>query len=69
MDYPVKYKIIGYQFNVDDSRKVESRKTKDVLQVFGSFGGVLKFLGTIVGGIVGFFSTPAFPELLANRLY
>jgi len=69
MDYPKKYKIIGYQFSVDDSRKVETRKTKDILQVFGAFGGVLKFLGAIVGGIVGFFTVPAFPELLANRLY
>jgi len=69
MDYPKKYKIIGYQFSVSDSRKLEIRKTKDILQVFGAFGGVLKFFGAIVGGIVGFFSAPAFPELLANRLY
>jgi len=69
MNYPKKYKIIGYQFSVDSSRRVETRKTKDILQVFGDFGGVLKFLGAIVGGIVGFFTAQAFPELLANRLF
>jgi hypothetical protein len=69
MDYPNRYKIIGYQVSVADSRMVQTRKTSDAIQVFGNFGGVLKLLNTLIGAFVGIFSAPTVATLMANRLY
>lgn len=63
------YKIIGYQFSVNDVSHVQIRKTLDIFVVFASAGGVLKFISIFVASFVGFFSMPILPSLLANRLY
>jgi len=68
-DYPKKYKIIGYQFSVNDVMLVQTRKTLDILQVFASAGGVLKFISLFIASCVGFFSQPTMPSLMANRLF
>jgi hypothetical protein len=45
---------------VSDTTTLDTRKTLDALQVFAGLGGVVKFLTTVIGAIVGRFKKPVF---------
>jgi uncharacterized membrane protein required for colicin V production len=48
---------------------VTRRKTLTILEVFGVVGGLLRFVGLIIGNIVSFFTGSVVTSYIANKLY
>jgi len=69
IDFPKKYKFIGFEICVDDIMRSTERKRYNFFDFIKSIGGLMKFLMFFCGLFVKQFGKARINSLMANEFY